>query len=115
MPTVPNGKVCIFGAGGPVGAVTAQSLASHYTLRCVDARSLEEVDQVQADLWDRFGPLPRKVHNLLYSVRVRALAHGADVNLADNVKNTPLIVAAQGGHVEIVEKLLAANEGLDAA
>jgi len=43
MPTVPNGKVCIFGAGGPVGAVTAQSLASHYTLRCVDARSLEEV------------------------------------------------------------------------
>ncbi len=43
------------------------------------ARSLEEVDQVQAELWDRFGPLPREAHNLLYTVRVRALAHGADV------------------------------------
>ncbi|MSQ22215.1 MAG: transcription-repair coupling factor [Dehalococcoidia bacterium] len=43
------------------------------------ARSLEEVDQVQAELWDRFGPLPREAHNLLYTIRVRALAHAADV------------------------------------
>ena len=43
------------------------------------ARSLEEVDQVQAELWDRFGPLPWEAHNLLYTVRVRALAYAADV------------------------------------
>ncbi len=43
------------------------------------ARSLEEVSQVQQEMRDRFGPLPREVHNLLYTVRVRALAQAADV------------------------------------
>jgi len=43
------------------------------------ARSLEEVSQVQQEMRDRFGPLPREVHNLLYTVRVRVLALAADV------------------------------------
>ena len=43
------------------------------------ARSVEDVRQVQEELWDRFGPLPREARELLYTVRVRVLAHAAGV------------------------------------
>ncbi|HEY8743591.1 MAG TPA: NAD(P)-dependent oxidoreductase, partial [Chloroflexota bacterium] len=43
IPSRPIRNVVIFGAGGPLGAVTAQALASTYRLRLTDLRSLAEV------------------------------------------------------------------------
>ncbi len=43
MPAVLNGRACIFGAGGPVGAAAAKALKDHYALRLTDARPIEEV------------------------------------------------------------------------
>ncbi|MCL5997287.1 MAG: NAD(P)-dependent oxidoreductase [Chloroflexi bacterium] len=43
MRSRPIRKVVIFGAGGPVGAVTAQELASSYTLRLADVRPIPEI------------------------------------------------------------------------
>ena len=47
--------------------------------RLSKAREVEEVEQVQEDLRDRFGRVPTEAHNLLYSVRVRVLAQQAGV------------------------------------
>jgi nucleoside-diphosphate-sugar epimerase len=43
MPAVNEGKVCIYGAGGPVGAAAAVALREHYTLRLTDVRPLADV------------------------------------------------------------------------
>jgi nucleoside-diphosphate-sugar epimerase len=43
MPPVTEGKVVIFGAGGPVGAAAARALRDHYTLRLTDVRSIAEI------------------------------------------------------------------------
>jgi len=48
MATVQEGKVVIFGAGGPVGAAAIRSLKDHYTLRCTDVRPLEEISQEES-------------------------------------------------------------------
>ena len=37
------------------------------------------------------------------------LQHGADCNHIDSFTNTPLILAAEGGHVDIVDLLLQAD------
>jgi nucleoside-diphosphate-sugar epimerase len=43
MPPVLEGRIAIFGAGGPVGAVAAEALKDHYTLRLTDVRPLDEI------------------------------------------------------------------------
>lgn len=43
MAAVTEGKVAIFGAGGPVGAAAARALREHYTLRLTDARPIAEI------------------------------------------------------------------------
>lgn len=43
IPSRPIRKVVIFGAGGPLGATTAQALAAAYQLRLTDRRSLAEI------------------------------------------------------------------------
>lgn len=43
MPGIEKGKVCIFGPGGSVGAVSVPVLARHYTLRLVDRAPIEQV------------------------------------------------------------------------
>ena len=45
MPALKSGKVCIFGAGGPVGAAAAVSLKDHYTLRLTDLRPIADIQQ----------------------------------------------------------------------
>lgn len=51
-------RVVIFGAGGPMGAVTAEELASSYTLRLTDVRSLAEI-QAEHKPQSPGAPLPR--------------------------------------------------------
>jgi transcription-repair coupling factor (superfamily II helicase) len=41
--------------------------------------SLEEIDGMAAELADRFGAIPDPVHNLLYQLRIKALAEAAGV------------------------------------
>jgi nucleoside-diphosphate-sugar epimerase len=43
MPPITNGKVAIFGAGGPVAAAAAAALRDNYTLRLTDLRPLGEI------------------------------------------------------------------------
>ena len=43
MAAVREGKVALFGAGGPVGAAAARALRDHYTLRLTDRRPLAEI------------------------------------------------------------------------
>jgi nucleoside-diphosphate-sugar epimerase len=43
MPAVTEGKVAIFGAGGPVGACAARALRDQYTLRLTDVRPIAEI------------------------------------------------------------------------
>ena len=43
MPAITSGNVCIFGAGGPVGAMAAQALKNDYTLRLTDIRDVQEI------------------------------------------------------------------------
>ena len=40
---------------------------------------LEEIDEMAAELADRFGPIPDPVHNLLYQLRIKSLAQKARV------------------------------------
>jgi transcription-repair coupling factor (superfamily II helicase) len=41
--------------------------------------TLESIDEMAAELADRFGPIPDPVHNLLYQLRVKSLAQTARV------------------------------------
>src|SRR5687768_3712638 len=43
MPAVTEGRIAIFGAGGPVGAAAARALREHYTLRLTDVRPIAEI------------------------------------------------------------------------
>jgi nucleoside-diphosphate-sugar epimerase len=43
MAAVTEGKVAIFGAGGPVGAAASRALRDHYVLRATDIRPLAEI------------------------------------------------------------------------
>ncbi|MBN1151971.1 MAG: transcription-repair coupling factor, partial [Dehalococcoidia bacterium] len=47
--------------------------------RFADATSLRHIDALQAELTDRFGPLPQPVKELLYVARIRVLASSAKV------------------------------------
>ena len=42
--------------------------------------TLAEIDEMAAELADRFGPIPDPLHNLLYQIRIKALAQMAAVN-----------------------------------
>ena len=43
MPALTSGKVCVFGAGGPVGAMVAQALKNDYQLRLTDLRDVKDI------------------------------------------------------------------------
>jgi nucleoside-diphosphate-sugar epimerase len=43
MPPVTEGRVAIFGAGGPVAVMATRALRDHYTLRVTDVRPIAEI------------------------------------------------------------------------
>jgi nucleoside-diphosphate-sugar epimerase len=57
MGAVRSGKLAIFGAGGPVGAMAARALRDHYTLRLTDLRPIAEV-AAEAKPQSPGSPLP---------------------------------------------------------
>jgi len=48
--------------------------------RLAKVEHIEEVEDVTRELKDRFGPLPEPVENLLYIVKIKVLAMGAEVS-----------------------------------
>ena len=57
IPSRPIHNVVIFGAGGPMGAVTTQELASSYPLRVTDLRPITEI-ATEANAQSPGAPLP---------------------------------------------------------
>src|SRR5213595_2445442 len=43
MGAVNEGRIALYGAGGPVGAAAARALRDHYTLRLTDVRPIAEI------------------------------------------------------------------------
>jgi len=48
--------------------------------RLADLRSLDELDTIDAELSDRFGPTPNAVLNLLYQIKVKIIATNAGID-----------------------------------
>lgn len=57
MPAITQGKVAIFGAGGPVAACAARALRPHYTLRLTDVRPIAEI-AASGERQSPHAPLP---------------------------------------------------------
>ncbi len=47
MSAVTEGRVCIFGAGGPLGAIAARWLQQDYVLRLTDLRHIDDIKEPQ--------------------------------------------------------------------
>ncbi len=63
MPGIEHGTVCIFGAGGPVGAVIAGLLRQHYRLRLTDIIGVSEAIARGGDpLWPAWEEAPEPPH-----------------------------------------------------
>ena len=58
MPGLTSGKVCVFGAGGPVGAMVAQALDDDYILRLTDLRDVQDL-LAENKPQSKFAPLPQ--------------------------------------------------------
>jgi nucleoside-diphosphate-sugar epimerase len=82
MPPVNEGKVAVFGAGGPVGASAARALRTHYTLRLTDVRPLAEIQEPQSPDSPLPVPLPPPHENRVVDVtdyeQVLEAARGMD-------------------------------------
>jgi transcription-repair coupling factor (superfamily II helicase) len=57
--------------------------------RLADITSAEEIETLTGEFSDRFGGLPKEVENLLYSVRIKALAANSDIES----------IATEHGHI----------------
>ena len=64
----------------PDSYVTDQGLRLRLYRRLADLRQPEEIDTLAQELEDRFGPPPAPVQNLLYLLRLKALAAQAGVS-----------------------------------
>jgi transcription-repair coupling factor (superfamily II helicase) len=49
--------------------------------RLADLNSMEEIEEMEKELVDRFGPLPEPAQNLMYQLRLKALARDAGVGV----------------------------------
>lgn len=57
MPAVRSGKVCVFGAGGPVGAMVAKALQKDYVLRLTDLKDVKTI-LAENKPQSKFAPMP---------------------------------------------------------
>ena len=101
MATVKEGKVVLFGAGGPVGAATIQSLKDHYTLRVTDLRPMEEI--IVAPPQNERAPIPEvlsaphehRVVDITEYEQVRAACEGMDAVINVSVVRPHPVLAFQ--------------------
>jgi nucleoside-diphosphate-sugar epimerase len=102
MAAVASGNVCVFGAGGPVGAMVAHALRETYTLRLTDLKDVSEILKENKPQ-SRFAPLP-EVPEAPHSWRcvdvsnyeqVRSAAEGMDALINVSVLRHSLAPAFQ--------------------
>jgi nucleoside-diphosphate-sugar epimerase len=115
MAAVESGRVCVFGAGGPVGAVVYAALRGRYTVRLTDVAPYEEVASRPASpLWPR-GERPDPPDEwMLCDVtdlrQVERALEGCDaaINLTVNRSNTELAFRVNvGGAYNIMKAAVA--------
>src|SRR5438105_10862144 len=102
MPPVTQGKVAIFGAGGPVGAAAARALRDHYTLRLTDIRPIAEI-AAEGKPQSPGAPLPEllpaphecRVVDVTDYAQVREAARGMDALINCTVIRHQLAAAFQ--------------------
>lgn len=63
----------------PVDYIPDTSLRLRLYRRMAGLETLREIDEIAAELADRFGPIPDPVDNLLYQLRIKVLAAQAGV------------------------------------
>jgi transcription-repair coupling factor (superfamily II helicase) len=79
-------------------------LRLHMYRRLAELSTLAQVDEMERELADRFGPLPRPARNLMYQLRLKALARDAGVG-AIGVENGRLVLRSGRGDYAEREKL----------
>ena len=63
--------------------------------RLAELGSMEQIDQMEQELADRFGPLPPSAQNLMYQLRLKALARDAGVGVV-GIENGRLMLKSGG-------------------
>lgn len=56
MPSIESGRVCIYGAGGPVAAAATQSLKKNYELRLTDLKDVKDI--LKSEPQSKGAPMP---------------------------------------------------------
>ena len=106
MAALTEGKVAIFGAGGPVGAAAARALCEDYTLRLTDVRPIAEI-AAEAKPQSPGAPLPAvlppphecRVVDVTDYAQVLEAARGMDALINTSVVRDQLIPAF---HVNLI-------------
>ena len=101
MATVNEGKVVLFGAGGPVGAAAIVALKEHYTLRVTDLRPMTEVaaappQNPRAPIPEVLGPPhENRVVDITDYAQVLAACEGMDAAINVSVVRPHPVLAFQ--------------------
>jgi len=88
----------------PEDYVTDVRLRLQIYRRLAGLNSMAQIDGMEQELADRFGPLPRPARNLMYQLRLKALARDAGV-VTVSVENSRLVLRSGGGDYPDREKL----------
>jgi len=72
--------------------------------RLAELGSMAQIEGMEQELADRFGPLPKPARNLMYQLRLKALARDAGVG-AVGVENGRLVLRSGGGDYPSRERL----------
>lgn len=117
MAAITSGKVCVFGAGGPVGAMVARALEKDYTLRLTDLRDVQDIVQENKPQ-SEFAPLPKipqaphewQCVDVGNYEQVRAAAEGMDALINVSVLRHHLVPAFQVNTIGAYNVMKAAAE-----
>lgn len=117
MAGIMSGNVCIFGAGGPVGAAAQAALQDSYTLRLTDIRDVHEIVE-RGEPQSPGAPLPVvpkpphewRVVDVADYEQVRAAAEGMDALINVSVLRHELVPAFRVNMVGAYNVMKAAVE-----
>ncbi len=87
----------------PLDYVSDLSIRLDMYRRLLDTDSLEDLQEITEEIRDRFGPMPRPVHDLLYTVRLRVLGAKVGVQNIYQDDSTVVVQLFQGIRVKISE------------
>lgn len=68
--------------------------------RLADLDSMAQIDEMERELADRFGPLHEPTRNLMYQLRVKALARDAGVGSIGVQNGTLVLRSGRGDYAE---------------